>query len=141
MASTKDGSARRSRARAAVTCGSCTAASEAACGMGGVRLISSARMSFAESGRSKYLDPPRSGTRGRKARRRRPPPNWLSSLINGQHAVVQLQDRQGNRGGVDGADVAPVAGAGPSAVLALAFQQELAGGLAVLAPSEAVRLL
>src|SRR5262249_6095067 len=65
----------------------------------------------------------------------------LSSLINGEHALVQLQDGQRNRGGVNRADIAPAAGAGPAAILLLVIQQKLPGRLAVLAPLDAVRFL
>src|SRR5262245_48047846 len=63
------------------------------------------------------------------------------ALINGQSSLVQLQDGQVNRRRIDRADVAPAAGAGPTAVCALGLYQGFERGLAVLAPGEAIRRL
>src|SRR5262249_45615314 len=60
-----------------------------------------------------------------------------STLVNGQRALVKLQDGQVHRGGVDGAD-AEAAAAGPAAVGVLRRPQLLEHGLAVLAPGQAL---
>src|SRR5579871_5474562 len=60
------------------------------------------------------------------------PPEWISALVNGQGAVVQLQDGQ-----VTGRRVHLADGrAGPAAVLVLLVGQELEELLAVLAPGQ-----
>src|SRR5579884_1219097 len=53
VASTKNGSARRCRTRPTVTCRSCMASRRAAWVLGGVRLISSARITLANNGPSR----------------------------------------------------------------------------------------
>ena len=53
VASTKNGSASLCRTRPTVTCRSCMASSRAACVFGGVRLISSARITLRNSGPSR----------------------------------------------------------------------------------------
>ena len=53
VASTKNGSASACRTRPTVTCRSCIASNSAACVFGGVRLISSARITLANSGPSR----------------------------------------------------------------------------------------
>src|SRR5262249_26675383 len=57
-------------------------------------------------------------------------------LVYGQHVVIQLEDGQVDGGDEDGADVA----AAPAAVAVLGTQQVVEGGLAVLAPRQALGL-
>ena len=59
VASTKNGSDKACRTRPTVTCRSCIASNSAACVFGGVRLISSARMTLENSGPFEKAELPR----------------------------------------------------------------------------------
>src|SRR5262249_56572721 len=62
----------------------------------------------------------------------------VAELVYRKRRVFQLQDRQEDRRGVDGADVPPAAGARPAAVARLALDQVVKRRLLVFAPGDAL---